>query len=309
MPSAATTRKSLEGLFAGPQDLVERLPMLRTVLQNTASGWVDNIRNISATAPEVVLVGVESGPPETMIGATANQGVACVLEAPKWNARMILCAEYEFAFTVVEMLLGGDGSEPGQMPDRPLTRTELGLVQLVFEQFANALEHAFEPVAPSNFTVGSPAARVGIDVLGRLTVPIVAAKFHLFALGLGGAVTLLMSQSVLSPMRNELSRTASPESVRPDPAWSQKIQTEVSRANVELVAVLDEQELSLADVARFAVGQVLRLGATPDAVIRVECNGEALINCEIGKANGAYAMRVRDFIDKDREFMEDILAS
>jgi len=309
MTNATATRRSLDGLFAGPQDLVERLPMLRTILQKTASGWAEQIRNISATAPEVVLVGVESGPPQSMIGATANQGVACVIEAPKWNARLIVCAEYEFAFTIVEMLLGGDGSEPVQMADRPLSRTELGLVQLVFDQFANALEQAFEPVAPANFTAGPAAARVSIDVLGRLIVPIVAAKFHLFALGLGGAVTLLMSQSVLSPIRNELSRTASPEATRPDPAWSQKIQSEVSRANVDLVAVLDEQELSLGDVAQFSVGQILRLGASPDGILRVECNGEALINCDIGKANGVYALRIRDFVDKEKEFMEDILAS
>jgi flagellar motor switch protein FliM len=309
MADTASARKNLEGLFAGPQDLIERLPMLRTILQKTAGNWTEQIRNISATVPEVVLVGVESGPPERMIGATANQGVACVLEAPKWNARLIVSADFEFVFTIVEMLLGGDGSEPAPTGDRPLTRTELGLAQLAFEQFASALEQAFAQVAPTNFTVGPAAARVSVDVLGRLTVPIVTARFHLFALGLGGGITLMMSQSVLSPMRNELSRTASPESVRPDPAWSQKIQSEVSRANVDLVAVLDEQELLLSDVARFSVGQVLRLGATPDGVLRVECNGEPLIVCEIGKSSGVYALRVRDFVDREREFMEDILAS
>lgn len=308
MGQTAATRRSLEGLFAGPQDLVERLPMLRTILQKTASGWAEQLRSVSATVPEVVLVGVESGPPETIIASTASQAVACVLEAPKWNARLILCAEYEFVFTVVEMLLGGDGSEPVPGADRPLTRTEIGIAQLAFEQFATALEQAFSIVAPTNFLVETTAPRVSFDVLGRLTVPLVAAKFHMFALGLGGGVTLLLSQSVLSPMRNELSRTAGPESVRPDPAWSQKIQSEVSRANVDLVAVLDEQEISLADVARFAVGQVLPLSATPDGVLRVECNGEPLINCEIGKSNGVYALRVRDFVDQEREFMDDILA-
>jgi flagellar motor switch protein FliM len=282
--------------------------MLRTVLQKTGSNWVENLRSISATVPEVVLVGVESGPPETMLQSTANQAVACVVEAPKWNARLIICADHEFAFTVVEMLLGGDGSEPVQMADRPLSRAELGLVQLAFEQFAYALEQAFASVAPTNFIAGPASHRVGFDVLGRMTVPVVAAKYHLFALGLGGGITLMMSQSVLSPMRNELSRTASPESVRPDPAWSQKIQSEVSRANVDLVAVLDEQQLPLLDVARFAVGSVLPLRATPDGVLRVECNGEPLINCEIGKSNGVYALRVRDFVDQEREFMEDILA-
>lgn len=309
MSQSATARRNVEGLFAGPQDLVERLPMLRTVLQKAGTEWVEQITNISATVPEVVLVGVESGPADAMIASTSGQAVACVLEAPNWNARLILCADYEFVFTIVEMLLGGDGSEPTVVPDRALTRTELGLVQLVFAQFANALEQSFSPVAPTNFVTGQPASRVSFDVLGRMTVPIVAAKYHLFALGLGGGVTLMMSQSVLSPMRNELSRTASPESVRPDPAWSQKIQTEVSRANVELIGVLDEQQLTLADIARFTVGQLLPLRTGPDGVLRVECNGERLINCEIGKVNGVYALRVRDFIDQEREFMEDILGN
>lgn len=308
MAQTALAPKSLEGLFAGPQDLVERLPMLRTVLQKTATTWAELIRGISATIPKVVLVGIESRSVESMAAATANQGVACVLEAPKWNARMILGGDNEFVFTAVEMLLGGDGSEPAPNTDRPLTRTELGLAHMLFEQFGVALEQAFASVAPTNFVVGAPAAQVSFDVLGRLTVPIVAVRFHLFALGLGGGVTLMLSQSVLSPMRNELSRTASPESVRPDPAWSQKIQSEVSRASVELVAVLDEHDLPLADVARFSIGQVLRLRTAPDGTLRVECNGEPLINCEVGKSGGVYALRVRDFIDKEREFVEDIIA-
>lgn len=309
MAQTAGARKSLDRLFADPQDVVERLPMLRTVLQKAAGNWGELIRNISATVPNVVLVDVESRTPESMVAATANQGFACVLEAPKWNARLIVSADFEFVYTVVEMLLGGDGSEPPPVADQPLTRTELGLAQLVIEQFANALEQAFSAVAPTNFLVGTATPRVSFDVLGRQTVPIVAAKFHLFALGLGGGITLMMSQSVLSPMRNELSRAAGPEAARPDSAWSQKIQSEVSRANVDLVAVLDEQELSLADVAAFAVGQVLGLRATPEGLLRVECNGEPLINCEIGKANGVYALRVRDFVDQKTEFIEDILAS
>jgi flagellar motor switch protein FliM len=308
MAQPAGARKSLDRLFADPQDVVERLPMLRTILQKAAGNWGELIRNISATAPNVVLADVESRTLESMAAATANQGFACVLEAPKWNARLIVSADFEFVYTVVEMLLGGDGSEPPPVNDQPLTRTELGLAHLVIEQFAIALEQAFSSVAPTNFVAGAGSARVSFDVLGRQTVPVIAAKFHLFALGMGGGITLMLSQSVLSPMRNELSRPAGPESARPDSVWSQKIQSEVSRANVDLVAVLDEQELSLADVAAFAVGRVLALRAAPDGLLRVESNGEPLINCEIGKANGVYALRVRDFIDQKTEFMEDILA-
>jgi flagellar motor switch protein FliM len=309
MSHPAAPRESLEGLFAGPQDVVERLPTLRLVLEKAASNWVEQICKISATAPSIALTGVDSGPAESMIAAVSNQAAACVLEATDWNARLIVSADQQFAFAVVEMLLGGDGSEPQPAADRPLTRSELRVTHLVFEQFASALEVAFGAVAPTHFGVGAASARVGFDVLGRMTVPIVAARFKLSVLGVSGDLTLLMSQSVLSPMRNELSRPPAPEAIMPDPAWSQKIQSEVTRANVDLVAVLDEQSITLAEVAHFAVGQMLKLGATPEGLVLVECNGERLINCQIGKSNGVYTLRVHDFIDQEQEFMEDVLAS
>jgi flagellar motor switch protein FliM len=309
MSHTPAPRESLEGLFAGPQDVIGRLPMLRTVLQKAAGNWVEQIGKISATAPSAALVGVESASADHMRGLMTSQSAACVLEAAKWNARLIVCADPEFMLAVVEMLLGGDGSEPAPGMDRQPTRVELNLAQLMFEQFASALEAAFATVAPTQFVVGAAAPQMGLDVLGRMTVPIVAARFHLSTLGLAGNLTLMMSQSVLSPMRNELSRAAPPEAIMPDPAWSQKIHSEVTRANVELVAVLDEQQMLLIDVARFAVGQTLQLRATPDSLVRVECNGERLINCQIGKSKGVYALRIHDFVDQEQEFMDDILAT
>jgi flagellar motor switch protein FliM len=309
MPLGATQRENLEGLFAGPQDLLASLPMLRTVLLKTASYWAEEMSRISAAVPTTALLGVESGPAERMIAAMAGQGALCVLEASEWNARLIACANHGIVNTAIEMLLGGDGSEPPPTADRPLTRVELKLIDLVFEQFASALEMAFGPVAPTPFVIGASGPQVSFEVLGRKNIPIIAARFSLSALGVGGELTLLMSQSVLSPMRHELSRTAPAESIMPDPAWSQKIQSEVTRANVELVAVLDEQESSLGEVAHFAVGHMLKLRASPDGLVRVECNGERLINCQIGKANGVYTLRVHDFVDQEQEFIEDILAT
>lgn len=307
MSDAAASRETLEGLFAGPQDF-ERLPTLRTVLQKAAGNWVEQICNISATAPNAALTGIDSGPAPKMIAEMTSQAVACVLEAPKWNARLVVCADHELIFAALEMLLGGDGSEMAPMPDRPLSRTELGIAHLLFEQFAMALETSFASVAPTQFVVGDAGSHVSFDVLGRMTVPIVAARFHLTVLGLGGYLTLMVSQSVLSPMRNELARARPAESIMPDPVWSQKIHSEVTRASVELVAVLEEQKITLADVAQFHVGQMLQLRATPDGLVRVECNGEPLINCQIGKANGVYTLRVHDFVDQEQEFMDQILA-
>jgi flagellar motor switch protein FliM len=72
--------------------------------------------------------------------------------------------------------------------------------------------------------------------------------------------------------------------------------------------VLDEQLIPLEDIANLRVGQTLQLRASAQSRVRVECNGEPLLWCQLGKSNGAYTLRVDGPIDRDEEFMNDILA-
>ena len=58
----------------------------------------------------------------------------------------------------------------------------------------------------------------------------------------------------------------------------------------------------------FRVGQVLELKATPRTRVHLECDGERMVVCQFGKSNGVYTLRVDDFVDREQEFMNDILS-
>jgi len=68
-----------------------------------------------------------------------------------------------------------------------------------------------------------------------------------------------------------------------------------SQAIVGLVAVSLVIPLA-AGVFNLAVGQVIELKATPQSRVRVECNGEPMAWCDLGKSNGTYTLRVDSFI-------------
>ena len=53
----------------------------------------------------------------------------------------------------------------------------------------------------------------------------------------------------------------------------------------------------------------LELEATPQSRVRVESNGERLMWCDFGKSNGVYTLRVDSFVDREQEFMDDILVA
>ena len=58
----------------------------------------------------------------------------------------------------------------------------------------------------------------------------------------------------------------------------------------------------------FTVGQVVELNATSHGRVRLECNGERLMWCHLGKSQGKYTLRVDELVDREQEFMNEILS-
>ncbi|HEY8261169.1 MAG TPA: FliM/FliN family flagellar motor C-terminal domain-containing protein, partial [Methylosinus sp.] len=72
---------------------------------------------------------------------------------------------------------------------------------------------------------------------------------------------------------------------------------------------MEKRDLTLGDIARFEVGQIVELPVTPTGLIKLECEGQALFWCEIGQKDGAYTIRIEDFVDKEQEFIDDVLGA
>jgi flagellar motor switch protein FliM len=282
--------------------------MLRVGLEGTATALGEGLRKFSGIPTQVALAGVESGPAADMLATHDGASVVSVINAPKWDGRLLASADQGFVFTMLEVLLGGDGSEAPYAPDRPFSKIETRVMRIAFEHVATALETAFAPIAESPFSVEGVAARVAFDAIGRSN-PVVVAKFRMDALERGGELLVVIPQSVLAPMRRTLSRPAQETAAPPaDPVWSQQIHHEVTRATVSLTAVLDERMFPLEDIATLAVGKILPLNATPKSLVRAECNGQPLVTCQLGKSNGVYTLRVEGFVDPEEEYMNDILS-
>ncbi len=89
-------------------------------------------------------------------------------------------------------------------------------------------------------------------------------------------------------------------------AGASRSRTRSRARNVGLTAVLDERLAPSATRSPiFKVGQILQLNATAHGRVRVECNGEPLLWCQLGKSQRqAYTLRVDEPIDREQEFVE-----
>lgn len=306
---SAKGHDSLEELFTGASRFADRLPMLRILLERTAAACTEELAGDLAASAQLSLQGIDSGTAGDLLAAHDGSSVTGVLHAPKWGARLLLSADRTAVFAIMETMLGGDGSQAACTSPRPFTKLEMRIAGAFFERLARMLAASFAAVAETPFVLEGTGDRIDYDVIGRRNDSIVLAKFRLDAHGRGGEVWAAIPRSALNPLRDALSRAPQKELAPADPRWTRQIENELTRAGVVLSAVLDERMGLLGEIANLTVGDVLELNATAHSRVRLECNGERLIWCHLGKTNGIYTLRVDEFVDQQREFMDEIMSA
>jgi flagellar motor switch protein FliM len=300
--------EALKAAFNAAFSRVDQLPGLRAALERAAATCTEQWRGATEPPPELALGPIETGSAEDVLAGHEDASVVAVLNAAQWGAKLLISADRAAVFAIIEMSLGGEGGQAPYAADRAFSKIEQRVAGTFFAQLATHLEQAFAPIAKSAFVLGACSDRIDFDVLGRRSSPVLVAKLALRVWEGGGEILLVMPKAAIDPLRQVLARPVSEETRRDDPRWSSQIQDEITRTSVVLSGVLDERLAPLEEIANLAVGQILQLNATAQTRVRVECNGEPLLWCQLGKANGTYTLRVEEPIDRDQEFMNDILA-
>jgi flagellar motor switch protein FliM len=286
----------------------EQLPMLRVIFDRVGAQLTDRLRKLCSSLPHFTVNALETARIGTTLDAYELNAVAGVFHVAAWDNRVIAGFDRDFVFTMVEALFGGDGSERPVEDQRSFTSIELHVCRFLFEQVGQALQAGFGLVTSARFAFERTETRMDFAGAGRRNGPAIVVRFLLQALNRGGEMFIVIPQAALTPLRHFLSRIATREERAPDPVWVSKIEGEVQRTEVTVRAVLETRELTLGDIAALEVGQVLTLPATPQSRIRVESNNEPLFLAYLGQSDGRHTLCIDEAIDREREFINDVLA-
>jgi flagellar motor switch protein FliM len=287
---------------------IERMPMLNVIFDRMAASCTESLQPIAGTPCYFSVNGITNGRVGDIIKDYESNAIAAVVHAEQWDSRILIMVDRDFVFTMVEAMFGSDGAEPPLDVERSFSNIELRLVQALFERFAKALQTSFAGTSEVTFRLERVETAMASLALGRSSNMSICANIMLQALYRGGQMFLIIPHSALNPLRQKLAHVVVSDGRAADPHWREQMESEVQRTEVTLSAVLDEKILSLGEVTKFHVGQVLELEATPRTLARLESNNQVLFWCQIGQLDGYYAMQVADQVDQKREFVDDILS-
>ncbi len=305
----APTRPNIKDLLVDAANLsVEQLPMLPVIFDRFGAHLTERLRGLASALPHFTLTGVKSARIGEFLDDYEMKAIVGILHAPAWDNRVLVGFDRDFVFTIVEMLFGGDGSEPPLEEVRSLSSVEAHVSQFLFEHVSQVLQQAFVSISPVRFRFERSETRMDFAAAGRRNTPAVVARFILQAINRGGEMFVIIPQAALSPLRQSLTRIAIRETVAPDPHWVKQITEEVQRTAVSIQAKLETNEYTLGDLANLKVGQVLKLKETPRSRIKVESSEQPLFWSYLGQNEGFHTLCVDEEIDPEREFINDVLA-
>ncbi len=166
---------------------------------------------------------------------------------------------------------------------------------------AAAFCDAFAPVADFDLET-EKTELIGDDtLLGPKDTPALLAPVTIKAPTGTFGLVLLLPHPFLTPLAAAFARGPAPGAARLDPVWSSRMERRVTEASLPLTAILDEFQMSLADVSGLRVGHVLPLSDGGQGRVRIECAERGVFVCSLGERNGRYALEVEDIIARPPE--------
>lgn len=198
------------------------------------------------------------------------------------------------AFLMVDNMFGGDGRFHTRVEGREFTQTEQRIIRRVLDIVFETYAKSWEPVYPVEFEFIRSEMNTQFANIATPNEVIVAMTFNLELGEVGGEMHFCFPYSMLEPIKDMLTSSMQGEVLGVDKRWVRLMTQQIQAAEVEIVADLAKQKLTLHEVLNLKVGDVIPLPITEevDAVV----DNIPVMRCKYGLFNGQYALRVQKLL-------------
>lgn len=211
----------------------------------------------------------------------------------------LVVIEPALAFLIIDNLFGGDGRFHLRVEGREFTPTEQRVVRrtldIIFENYAKS----WEPIYPIEFEFVRSEMNTQFANVATPSEVVVSTSFRIDLGDHGGQIFICMPYTMIEPVRDILSSSMQGEALEVDKLWVRRLRQQLELAAVELVADFGSAELNIEELINIRPGDIIPLHV-PDT-IEAKVDGVPIMECDYGKMNGQYALKVKRFISISSE--------
>lgn len=271
----------------------ERLPMLEIVFDRLVRLATTSLRNFTSDNVEVSLDSISSVRFGDYLNSIPLPAILSVIKAEEWENYGLLTVDSNLIYSMIDVLLGGRRSGVTvRIEGRPYTTIEQALAQRLIEVILEDTKRAFEPVTQINFKLERMETNPRFAAISRPNNAAILIELRIEMDDRGGKVEILLPYATIEPIREQLLQMFMGEKFGRDPIWEGHLATEIYQADVEIDAVLHEQELPLSRLLSLKPGDTVMFERSPSDPILLRCGDVELTEAIMGHIGNYVSVRV-----------------
>ncbi|MBL8745700.1 MAG: flagellar motor switch protein FliM [Phycisphaerae bacterium] len=300
-------RKTLEGVEVRPYDFKrpervskDQMRALETLHEAFARNFGASVSGFLRTIVEVKVAMCDQMTYSEFIASLPNPTSFNLLTAAPLEGNICLEISPLIVYPIIDRLLGGTNQELF-IPQRPLTLIEQRLINKVTQRAIDSLREAWEGIKELEIQLQDSESNPHLVQIVPPNEVVVVIGFELKMATRAGTMNLCIPYNVIEPIMASLSAQSwfSSGRTRGSPEFSTRISRKLSRAALDVTAVLARTSITLSDLLNLEVGDVL-MTETPASQPATLCvDGREKFYANVGQIDGARALRVTSAIERD----------
>ncbi|MBS3847913.1 flagellar motor switch protein FliM [Devosia sp. J2-20] len=283
----------------------ERLPMLEIVFDRLVRLTTTSLRNFTSDNVEVTLDSISSVRFGDYLNSIPLPAILSVIKAEEWENYGLLTVDSSLIYSMIDVLLGGRRIGGNiRVEGRPYTTIELALARRMIEVILDDTHRAFEPVTNVNFKLERMETNPRFAAISRPGNAAILIELRIEMDDRGGKIEILLPYATIEPIREQLLQMFMGEKFGRDPIWEGHLATEIYSAEVDVEAVLHEQNVPLSKMMTMQPGDTLMFERSPSDPVRLRCGDVELTEAIMGHIGNHVSVRVTRPLNPPKVTME-----
>ncbi|KRA45572.1 flagellar motor switch protein FliM [Devosia sp. Root635] len=271
----------------------ERLPMLEIVFDRLVRLATTSLRNFTSDNVEVTMDSISSVRFGDYLNSIPLPAILSVIKAEEWENYGLLTVDSSLIYSMIDVLLGGRRIGGNiRVEGRPYTTIEMALARKMIEIILEDTHRAFEPVTQVNFKLERMETNPRFAAISRPGNAAILIELRIEMDDRGGKIEILLPYATIEPIREQLLQMFMGEKFGRDPIWEGHLATEIYAADVEIEAVLHEQDLPLSRMLAMKPGDTVMFERSPSDPVRLRCGDVDLTEAIMGHIGNHVSVRV-----------------
>ena len=202
-------------------------------------------------------------------------------------------------FLVVDNMFGGDGRFHTRVEGRDFTPTEQRIIQGLLRTIFQEYSRSWKPVYDMTFEYIRSEMNSQFANIATPSEIVIATTFSLEFGGTAADMHICFPYSMVEPIRDLLYSSMQSDQLSTDQRWIVMLRKQLKDAEVEIKAQLANTTLTLNEVLKMQVGDIIPI-SVPEKII-AHVDNIPLMECYYGQQGGQYALKIEKFLVQDRE--------